>query len=48
LWGFVVAWGKSEKTGDEEFVEGQWRVMKTFNGRVAIAGLLKTAMEGTL
>jgi hypothetical protein len=45
LWGFVVAWGKSEKTRDEQFVESQQRAMKTFNGRAT--GSLKTAMAGT-
>jgi hypothetical protein len=48
LWGFVVAWGKSGKTRDERFVESQWRVMKTFNGRAAMAGSSKIAMAGTL
>jgi hypothetical protein len=36
LWGFVVAWGKSEKTGDEQFVESQQRAMKTFDGRAVM------------
>jgi hypothetical protein len=47
LWGFVMAWGKSEKTGDEQFVESQWRVMKTFDGRATTAGSSKMATAGT-
>jgi hypothetical protein len=47
LWGFVVAWGKSEKTRDEQFVESQWRAMKTFDGRAAMAGSSKMATAGT-
>jgi hypothetical protein len=32
LWGFVVAWSKSEKTGDKEFIKGQQRaIMTTFD-----------------
>ena len=30
LWGFVVAWSKSDRTGGQEFIEGQWMAMKTF------------------
>lgn len=47
LWGFVVAWGKSEKTVDEEFMESQWRAMKTFDVKAAMAGSLKMAMAVT-
>ena len=41
LWGFIVAWGNSEKTGDKEFLEGQWKAMVSFDekhGVVATAG----------
>jgi hypothetical protein len=33
LWGFVVAWYNSERTGDEEFIEGQQRAMKSFDNK---------------
>ena len=31
LWGFVVVWFNSDKTGDDKFLEGQWRAMESFN-----------------
>ena len=39
LWGFIVAWGNSEKTGDEEFMAGQLRAMKKFNQKSGIAAM---------
>ena len=31
LWGFIVAWGNSEKMGDQEFIEGQRKAMVSFD-----------------
>ena len=33
LWIFIVAWGNSKKTGDKEFIAGQLKVMKKFDGK---------------
>jgi hypothetical protein len=41
LWGFVVAWFNLDKTGDEEFLEGQWRAMESFDEK---KGATKMAM----
>jgi hypothetical protein len=46
LWGFVVAWYNSDKTGDEGFIEGQRRAMKTFNEKKGTTKLA-TAAAGT-
>lgn len=44
LWGFVVAWFKSDKTGDQGFVKGQQRAMKTFNKKTGATGPTESAM----
>ena len=31
LWGFIVAWGNSEKMGDKEFLKVQWKTMVSFD-----------------
>ena len=33
LWIFIVAWGNLKKTGDKEFIAGQLKVMKKFDGK---------------
>jgi len=35
LWTFVVAWGRSDKAGDQEFVAGQRKAMREFDGQSA-------------
>ena len=37
LWTFVVAWGCSDKAGDQEFVAGQQKAMREFDGQSAAA-----------
>jgi hypothetical protein len=41
LWGLVVAWFNLDKTGNEEFLEGQRRAMESFDTK---KGVTKTAM----
>jgi len=37
LWALVVAWSKSEKTGDQGFIEGQCMVMNSFDKKHGVA-----------
>ena len=49
LWGSIVAWAKSEKNGDQKFMEGQWSVMRIFdekNGLMGRAVPVGTTMDG--
>jgi hypothetical protein len=46
LWGFVVAWYNLERTGDDEFIEGQRRAMKSFDEKKGTTETA-TAMAGT-
>jgi len=39
LWAFVVAWSKSEKTGDQGFIEGQHMVMNSFDKKHGVAAM---------
>ena len=34
----MIAWGSSDKTGDDIFMEGQLRAMKKFNQKCGITG----------
>ena len=49
LWGFIVAWEGSQKTGDEVFVAGQLKALKKFErARVAAAATILAETATTL
>ena len=37
LWGFVVAWSKTENAGDEAFIAGQLKAMNAFDQKHGVA-----------
>jgi hypothetical protein len=39
LWGFVVAWVKSEKMGDQNFIDGQLSAMRNFDEKHGVTAM---------